>query len=49
MIFALAAPRGRLPAVGLSGTLLEELSRRAMSFAVGEDETRTVELRVIDP
>jgi len=44
-----AAPRGRLPAVGLSGTLLEELSRRATAFAVGEDETRTVELRVIDP
>jgi hypothetical protein len=43
-----ATPRGRLPAVGLSGTLFEELSRQATSFAVGEDESRTVQLRVVD-
>ena len=45
---AIATPRGRLPVVGLGGTVFEELSRRATSFAIGEDETRTVELRVID-
>ena len=46
-----AAPRGRLPASSrLDGTVLEELSRRATAFVVGEDETRTVELRrVVDP
>ena len=41
-------PRGRLPVVGLAGPLFEELSRNASSFVVGEDETRTVELRLID-
>ena len=48
--FVIAIRRGRLPGPsGLIGTFFERLSGQATVIAVGEDDGRTVELRLIDP
>jgi hypothetical protein len=47
--FVIAIRRGRLPGPsGLIGTFFERLSGQATAIAVGEDDSRTVELRLID-
>ena len=47
--FAVAVPRDRLslPSAAMDTAFFEQLAKEATSFVIGEDEQRTVDLRIV--